>query len=110
MSLRAQKIATAEEVQRLAFDASLRGMRGERDEARRRVTVMQGELQGLQKRFDQLAAVRAPFTAEPFVREVKSSANDQGVSLAMWSDWHVAEKVDKRLIGGRNAYTPEIAE
>jgi len=110
MSLRRTKIATPEEVQRLAFEASLRGMRGERDEARRRVTVMQGELQGLQKRFDQLAAVRAPFVSAPFVREVRGGAQDQGVSLAMWSDWHVAERVDKRLIGGRNAYTPEIAE
>jgi hypothetical protein len=110
MSLRKTKIATPEEVQRLAFEASLRGMRGERDEARRRVTVMQGELQALQKRFDQLASVRAPFVSAPFVRDVRGGAQDQGVSLVTWSDWHVAEKVDKRLVDGRNAYSPEIAE
>ena len=81
MSLKKAKIATVEEVQRLSFEAALRGMRGERDEAKRRVTVMQGELEGLQKRFDQLAAVRAPFvmtlsTADSMAEASVSNLNE----------------------------------
>ena len=97
------------EIERLNHEHALRGIRGERDEARKRSLHFQRELQELQKQFDQLAAVRAPVTIQPWTPPA-TSRDDHGVSLVMWSDWHVAEKVNSRIVNGRNSYSPEIAK
>lgn len=109
MSIKRLKKINQSELAAIEHESILRAMRGERDDARRRALMFEGRLEELQRDFDRLAAVKQPPVVRPF-SPVPRTDGSAGVSLVMWSDWHVAEVVNPKIVGGRNAYSPEIAE
>lgn len=102
-------IPSESEAAEMAQEMAMRGMRGQRDDARRAADVARKALEHLQGKFDQLAAIKKPMPVQPFKAAKSSADRSAGVSLCMWSDWHVAEVVSPRMVSRRNAYNPAIA-
>ena len=107
--MKRQKLLDAATREKIDADLALRAIRGPRDAARKQVATVQRALAELQARFDLFAAVKSPPAQPPF-KLPKSTRADSGVSIAVWSDWHVAERVDPRKIDNLNKYSPEIAK
>lgn len=94
--------------ERRSLEVQLAGLRGKLAESESRARHWHGEFEASERRFLDLAAVREPVPLHPIVTSSKS-APDCGVAVAVWSDWHVAEVVDRSKVRGLNAYSPEIA-
>lgn len=54
-------------------------------------------------------AIRDRRAPKPIKARKKSSAVSESTLVVLASDWHVEELVEAKTVGGRNAYTPEIA-
>lgn len=46
---------------------------------------------------------------EPFTISPKHATDDEAIAVAVASDWHIEEKVEKSKVTGRNEYNPDIA-
>lgn len=60
---------------------------------------------------DQFAALQETerLSKKP-VRRTQKADDHHAIAIVCWSDWHVAERVDKNKTHGRNKFTPEICE
>ncbi len=48
--------------------------------------------------------------ARPIHNQAKRDSTHSAIALIQWSDWHVAEVVQKSKTNGRNAFNPEICK
>lgn len=89
-------------------DNEVRGLKAQLEEATARVKRHQTAAAEWEERFNQLAALKQ--VREPLPRlTLPKEGEHRGLVLALWSDWHVAEVVQRSKVSGRNAYSPEIA-
>lgn len=60
---------------------------------------------------DSFAAIRESerISKRP-VRRLQKSDEHHAIAIVTWSDWHVAERVDKNKTHGRNQFNPEVCE
>jgi hypothetical protein len=74
----------------------------------KRLVQRNAELSAALERF--AAIQEAKSTRRRPVRQSQKSDDHHAIGIINWSDWHVAEKVDKNKTHGRNKYNPEIAK
>lgn len=91
-------------------ERAIAAVKGELRDVRSQLTRAEKERDQWEERFQALAAIKEPLEPHPiFSRAPAASADNTGVMLAAWSDWHVAEVVEKSKVRGLNAFSPEIA-
>lgn len=95
---------------RRGFESRIEGLNRIIAEGKKWAGVQAEELERERARFAALAAIKEPILRGPLVKLARSGGHHaHGAVLVNWSDWHVAEVVDKSKIHGKNAYSPEIA-
>jgi len=60
------------------------------------------------EKFDELLAIKEPIKCAPLCTPSRIGRSS-GVAVAMWSDWHVAERIERQKVRGLNAFSPNIA-
>ena len=90
-------------------ERTIAALRGELKDAKVSLKTAHEDLWKKQQQFDALAAIKEPVPVQPLLRVPANSARDTGLVMAIWSDWHVAERVDHRKVQGLNRYSPQIA-
>lgn len=94
--------------QRLNLEARISGLQGKLKESEERARHWCRERDQLEDRFNALAAIRQEVEPGPAILQ-EDLPEAEAICIANWSDWHVAEKVDKSKVSGKNSYSPEIA-
>jgi hypothetical protein len=66
--------------------------------------------QRLRESLDTIAAIASQDVVSSRPVKDDSSPTTGVIPVVFWSDWHVAEKVDKSKTNGRNEFNPEVAD
>lgn len=78
--------------------------------AERKLSVLKLDYRNLEKRFDALTGYQEMERIPVHIKPVKGGPPNEISPVIVFSDWHAEEKVDKRLLGGKNQYNLKIAE
>lgn len=105
-----RSIPTPEEEKVTLIEQQLSGAQGEIKDLRDSLKRARANLEEWQERFEALLALKQPLKVPPLVPTARGRAASGGVAVAVWSDWHVAERIDAAKVRGLNEFNPEIAE
>lgn len=100
---------TPENVDKRRMEVALAAMRSQAAEADKKAAFWHSQYEKAKDDFDNLASIKEPVDRNPIMRSFPHRASQSGVVMVNWSDWHVAEVVDKKKVRGLNSYSPEIA-
>ena len=99
---------TPQEEQVTALEQRLRAQATQISDLRKSVERARGDVDKWQGKYDELLAIKEPMELAPLLPPSAAAIESRGVTLAGWSDWHVAERIDKAKVRGLNAFSPAI--
>lgn len=90
-------------------DRQVRRLNGKLKDMQRKYDRAMHELELMDERLEVLLNIKEP-TQELVLTPKKNSGTKEAVAVALYSDWHLEERVDLLQMNGLNEYNPQIAE